>query len=64
MSTILITWLYMFPISLLTGRLFSVVWDDYVDFRGSFRRATFSKSDKQELASLLDNIKRELANFD
>jgi hypothetical protein len=54
----------MFPISLLTGRLFSLVWDDYVDLRGSFRRVTFSKSDKQELASLLDNIKRELANFD
>jgi hypothetical protein len=62
--TIVITWLLMFPISLLTGRLFSLVWDDYVDLRGSFRRATFSKSDKQELASLLDNIKRELANFD
>ena len=63
-STIVIAWLLMFPISLLTGRLFSLVWDDYVDLRGSFRRVTFSKSDKQELASLLDNIKRELANFD
>jgi len=63
-SVIVIAWLLMFPISLLTGRLFSLVWDDYVDLRGSYRRATFSKSDKQELISLLGEIKLELANFD
>jgi hypothetical protein len=63
-SSIGILWLLMFPISLLTGRLFSLVWDDYVDLRGSYRRATFSKSDKQELISLLGEIKLELANFD
>ena len=63
-ATIVIAWLLMFPISLLTGRLFSLVWDDYVDLRGSFRRATFSKSDRQELAAALGEIKRELTDFD
>jgi hypothetical protein len=54
----------MFPISLLNGRLFSLVWDDYVDLRGSYRRARFSKSDQQKLAAALGKIKRELADFD
>jgi hypothetical protein len=59
-----ILWLLMFPISLLNGRLFSLVWDDYVDLRGSYRRARFSKSDQQKLAAALGKIKRELADFD
>jgi hypothetical protein len=63
-SAIGILWLLMFPVSLLTGRLFSLVWDDYVDLRGSYRRARFSNSDKQELVSLLGKIKVELADFD
>jgi 1-acyl-sn-glycerol-3-phosphate acyltransferase len=63
-SAVGIMWLLMFPVSLLTGRLFSLVWDDYVDLRGSYRRARFSNSDKQELASLLGKIKVELADFD
>ncbi|MDB4656880.1 hypothetical protein OAE50_01295, partial [Candidatus Poseidoniaceae archaeon] len=63
-SAIVILWLLMFPASLLTGRLFSLVWDDYVDLRGSYRRTIISNSDKQELASLLDKIKVELADFD
>ena len=63
-SAIVMLWLLMFPVSLLTGRLFSLVWDDYVDIRGFYRRVTFSKSDKQELASLLGDIKVELADLD
>ena len=63
-SAVGILWLLIFPVSLLTGRLFSLVWDDYVDLRGSYRRARFSNSDKQELASLLGKIKVELADFD
>lgn len=63
-SAIVMLWLLMFPVSLLTGRLFSLVWDDYVDLRGFYRRVTFSKSDKQELASLLGDIKVELADLD
>ena len=30
---IIMTWLLMFPLSLLSGKLFSLVWDDFVDFR-------------------------------
>ena len=58
---IFMMWLLMFPISLLTGRLFSLVWDDYVDARGFYRKLTMSSNDKEELFKHLAEIKRDLS---
>ena len=53
-------WLLMFLISYFTGHLFSIVWDDYVDFRGYLRKLKLPKIDKQELFNLIEEIKQDL----
>ena len=57
-------WLLMFPISLFTGRLFSLVWDDYVDLRGYYRKQKVSNSDKQELFELIAELQQDLSGSD
>jgi hypothetical protein len=57
-------WLLMFPISLFTGRLFSLVWDDYVDLRGYYRKQKVSSSDKQELFELIAELQQDLSGSD
>jgi len=60
----LLAWLLLFPIFLFTGYLASIVWDDYVDARGFFRKMKMPKKDKQELNSLLTKLKTELSKSD
>jgi len=60
----LLVWLLLFPIFLFTGYLASIVWDDYVDTRGFFRKMKMPKKDKQELNSLLTKLKTELSKSD
>ena len=57
---VVMMWLLMFPVSLFTGRLFSLVWDDYVDFRGFLRKSRMSSKDKEELFSIVAEIKQDL----
>ena len=53
-------WFAIFPLSLLTGRLFSFAWDDYVSFRGVIRRLRITKNDRQKLTNLILEIKQEM----
>ena len=54
-------WLAMFPLSLFTGRLFSVVWDDYVDLRGYIRKLRMPNKDKEELFKIIIQLKQDLS---
>ena len=60
--SIIMLWLAIFPISLFTGRLFSLVWDDYVDLRGYIRKLRFPKKDRTELFKIITEIKRDLSS--
>ena len=59
---VVVMWLLMFPISLFTGQLFSLVWDDYVDFRGFLRKSRMPNNDKEELFSTIAEIKQDLSS--
>ena len=59
---IIMTWLLMFPLSLLSGKLFSLVWDDFVDLRGLYRKQRMSASDKEELFKLIGELKQDLSS--
>ena len=59
---IIMTWLLMFPLSLLSGKLFSLVWDDFVDLRGLYRKQRMSASDKEELFKIIDELKQDLSS--
>jgi hypothetical protein len=61
---VVMMWLLMFPVSLFTGRLFSLVWDDYVDFRGFLRKSRMSNKDKEELFSIVAEIKQDLPSLE
>ena len=54
-------WLLMFPLSLVTGRIFSLVWDDFTDLRGYFRKQKISKKEKQKLFDLIAELKQDLS---
>ena len=60
--SICMLWLAMFPISLITGRLFSLVWDDYVDLRGYIRKIKLPKADRKELFQIIAEIKQDLSS--
>tara|TARA_B100001287_G_scaffold274044_1_gene278610 strand:- start:3721 stop:4770 length:1050 start_codon:yes stop_codon:yes gene_type:complete len=60
--SICMLWLAMFPISLITGRLFSLVWDDYVDLRGYIRKIRLPKADRNELFQIIAEIKQDLSS--
>ena len=60
--SICMLWLAMFPISLFTGRLFSLVWDDYVDLRGYIRKIKLPKADRNELFQIIAEIKQDLSS--
>jgi hypothetical protein len=60
--SICMLWFAMFPISLFTGRLFSLVWDDYVDLRGYIRKIKLSKTDRNELFEIITEIKLDLSS--
>ena len=60
--SICMLWFAMFPISLFTGRLFSLVWDDYVDFRGYVRKLKLPKTDRNELFQIIGEIKQDLSS--
>ncbi len=53
----------MFPLSLFTGRLFSVVWDDYVDLRGYIRKLRMPNQDKEELFKIIIQLKQDLSGW-
>ena len=55
-------WLAMFPLSLVTGRLFSLVWDDYVDLRGYIRKSRMTTEDKNELFQIITELKHDLSS--
>ena len=59
---IIMTWLLMFPLSLLSGKLFSLVWDDFVDLRGLYRKQRMSASDKEELFKIIGELKQDLSS--
>ena len=61
-ASIFMLWLAMFPISLFTGRLFSLVWDDYVDLRGYIRKIKLPKTDRIELFQIITEIKQDLSS--
>tara|TARA_B100000575_G_C23115600_1_gene644866 strand:+ start:67 stop:1116 length:1050 start_codon:yes stop_codon:yes gene_type:complete len=60
--SIFMLWLAMFPVSLFTGQLFSLVWDDYVDLRGYLRKLKMSTQTKNELFQIITEMKQELLN--
>ena len=60
--SIIMLWLAIFPISLFTGRLFSLVWDDYVDLRGYIRKLRLPQKDRTELFQIITEIKRDLSS--
>jgi len=60
--SIFMVWLAMFPVSLFTGQLFSLVWDDYVDLRGYLRKLKMSTQTKNELFQIITEMKQELLN--
>ena len=59
--SVFMLWLAMFPLSLFTGRLFSVVWDDYVDLRGYIRKLRMPNQDKEELFKIIIQLKQDLS---
>ena len=59
--SVFMLWLAMFPLSLFTGRLFSVVWDDYVDLRGYIRKLRMPNQDKEELFKIITQLKQDLS---
>lgn len=59
---VIMMWLLMFPLSLLSGRMFSLVWDDFVDLRGFYRKQRMPKSDHRELFNLIAELKQELSS--
>ena len=59
--SVFMLWLAMFPLSLFTGRLFSVVWDDYVDLRGYIRKLRMPNKDKEELFKIIIQLKQDLS---
>ena len=59
--SVFLLWLAMFPLSLFTGRLFSVVWDDYVDLRGYIRKLRMPNKDKEELFKIIIQLKQDLS---
>ena len=60
--SIFMLWLAMFPVSLFTGQLFSLVWDDYVDLRGYLRKLKMSTQTRNELFQIITEMKQELLN--
>ena len=60
--SIFMLWLAMFPVSLFTGQLFSLVWDDYVDLRGYLRKLKMSPQTKNELFQIITEMKQEIFN--
>ena len=60
--SIFMLWLAVFPLSLFTGRLFSLVWDDYVDFRGYIRKLKLPKQESNELFQIITEIKQDLSS--
>ena len=60
--SIIMLWLAMFPVSLFTGQLFSLVWDDYVDLRGYLRKLKMSTQTRNELFQIITEMKQELLN--
>ena len=54
-------WLLMFPLSVLTGRIFSLVWDDFTDLRGYSRKQKIPKKEKQKLFELIAELKQDLS---
>ena len=60
--SIFMLWLAMFPVSLFTGQLFSLVWDDYVDLRGYLRKQKMSTQTRNELFQIITEMKQELLN--
>ena len=60
--SIFMVWLAMFPVSLFTGQLFSLVWDDYVDLRGYLRKLKMSTQTQNELFQIITEMKHELLN--
>ena len=60
--SIFMVWLAMFPVSLFTGQLFSLVWDDYVDLRGYLRKQKMSTQTRNELFQIITEMKQELLN--
>ena len=60
--SVFMLWLAMFPLSLFTGRLFSVVWDDYVDLRGYIRKLRMPNKDKEELFQIIIQLKQDLSS--
>ena len=59
---VIMTWFLMFPLSLFSGKLFSLVWDDIVDLRGFYRKQRMTNHDKKELFKLIAELKQELSN--
>ena len=60
--SVFMMWLAMFPLSLVTGRLFSLVWDDYVDLRGYIRKSRMTTEDKNELFQIITELKHDLSS--
>ena len=56
----LLIWLAIFPLTLFTGQLFSLVWDDYVSLRGVYRRLRIPPDDRREVIDLITQIKQEM----
>ena len=60
---IVILWICMIPLFWLSGRLWSLAWDDYMSLKKFIKRQKMTKSTRTNLKSLLENINKDIAKL-